>query len=250
MSVEGWGSSIASSPALTGQYSSRTWFLSSTAPHGRFPTDRRDLLSQAEGMILHPRPVVETVGVAPEGNLAWDLAVVLETLCRLPFEPIEEISDRHLTLKLNFFCQFLLLRELGICRPFLCGLLISWLCATVWPKLFRTLVRGMSLRSPPLHHGLSYCRFSVLLPSGSLTSRGLIVLFSASAGHIRPQSCPVEKGGPTVRLPMVPLREGNPASKQTLSRWIVDGHYYCLWFLWSPLTIGGQGSLNQECGGL
>ncbi len=29
----------------------------------------------------------------------WDLAVVLNGLRRPPFEPIEEISDRHLTLK-------------------------------------------------------------------------------------------------------------------------------------------------------
>ncbi|KAL0170481.1 hypothetical protein M9458_035077, partial [Cirrhinus mrigala] len=31
--------------------------------------------------------------------LSWDLAVVLEALCRPPFEPIEEISDQHLTIK-------------------------------------------------------------------------------------------------------------------------------------------------------
>ncbi len=29
----------------------------------------------------------------------WDLAVVLQALCRPPFKPIEEISDRHLPLK-------------------------------------------------------------------------------------------------------------------------------------------------------
>ncbi len=62
---------------------------------------RRDLLSQAEGMIsthfLHGvmrlRPQVRS-RVPP-----WDLAVVLEALCRTPFEPIEEISALLLTLK-------------------------------------------------------------------------------------------------------------------------------------------------------
>ena len=32
----------------------------------------------------------------------WDLAVVLEALCKPPFKPIEEISDRHLTIKTTF----------------------------------------------------------------------------------------------------------------------------------------------------
>ncbi len=32
----------------------------------------------------------------------WDLAVVLEALCKPPFEPLEEVSDRVLTLKTVF----------------------------------------------------------------------------------------------------------------------------------------------------
>ncbi len=51
--------------------------------------------------------------MAPEGNLAWDLAVVLETLCRLPFEPTEEISDRHLTLKTKFLLPISSLKRVG-----------------------------------------------------------------------------------------------------------------------------------------
>ncbi len=43
----------------------------------------------------------------------WDLAVVLEALCRPPFEPIEEISDRHLTLKTTFLLAISSLKRVG-----------------------------------------------------------------------------------------------------------------------------------------
>ncbi len=43
----------------------------------------------------------------------WDLAVVLEALCRPPFEPIEEISDRHLTLKTAFLPAITSLKRVG-----------------------------------------------------------------------------------------------------------------------------------------
>ncbi len=42
----------------------------------------------------------------------WDLAVVLEALCRPPFEPIEEISDR-LTLKTVFLLAISSLKRVG-----------------------------------------------------------------------------------------------------------------------------------------
>ncbi len=43
----------------------------------------------------------------------WDLAVVLEALCRPHFEPIEEISDRHLTLKTVFLLAITSLKRVG-----------------------------------------------------------------------------------------------------------------------------------------
>ncbi len=43
----------------------------------------------------------------------WDLAVVLETLCKAPFEPIEEISDRLLTIKTAFFLAISSLKRVG-----------------------------------------------------------------------------------------------------------------------------------------
>ena len=44
---------------------------------------------------------------------SWDLAVVLEALCKPPFEPIEEISDRLLTLKTAFLLAISSLRRVG-----------------------------------------------------------------------------------------------------------------------------------------
>ncbi len=43
----------------------------------------------------------------------WDLAVVLEALCKPPFEPIEEISDRHLSLKTTFLLAITSLKRVG-----------------------------------------------------------------------------------------------------------------------------------------
>ncbi len=43
----------------------------------------------------------------------WDLAVVLKALCRPPFKPIEEISDRHLTLKTVFLLAITSLKRVG-----------------------------------------------------------------------------------------------------------------------------------------
>ncbi len=43
----------------------------------------------------------------------WDLAVVLEALCRPPFEPIEEISEHLLTLKTVLLLAISSLKRVG-----------------------------------------------------------------------------------------------------------------------------------------
>ncbi|KAL0173090.1 hypothetical protein M9458_033401, partial [Cirrhinus mrigala] len=45
--------------------------------------------------------------------LPWDLAVVLEPLCRPPFEPIEESSDYHLTIKTVLLLALTSLKRVG-----------------------------------------------------------------------------------------------------------------------------------------
>ncbi|KAI2664009.1 Transposon Ty3-G Gag-Pol polyprotein [Labeo rohita] len=44
---------------------------------------------------------------------SWDLSVVLEALCRPPFEPVEEISDRFLTLKTVLLLALSSLKRIG-----------------------------------------------------------------------------------------------------------------------------------------
>ncbi len=46
----------------------------------------------------------------------WDLAVVLQAFCRPPFEPVEEISDRHLTIKTTFLLPISSLKRVGTYR--------------------------------------------------------------------------------------------------------------------------------------
>ncbi len=75
------------------EYGSQIWFLSSMASTWEIPV-RRDLLSQAEGMIS-----THFLMVWWGSGLRYDLVSLLgtslwflEALCRTPFEPIEEIS--------------------------------------------------------------------------------------------------------------------------------------------------------------
>ncbi|KAI2655962.1 hypothetical protein H4Q32_012758 [Labeo rohita] len=44
---------------------------------------------------------------------SWDLDVVLEALCRPPFEPIEESSDHHLSIKTVFLLALTSLKRVG-----------------------------------------------------------------------------------------------------------------------------------------
>ncbi len=104
----------------------------------------------------------------------WDLAVVLEALCRPPFEPIEEISDCHLTLKVTLLLAISSLKGVGDLQ----ALSVAPTHLDFAPgmaKAFLYLEQGMFRRSPPRHHGQSYCRPSVLLPFGILTSKSITV---------------------------------------------------------------------------
>ncbi len=95
----------------------------------------------------------------------WDIAVVLEALRRPHFEPIKEISDRLLTLKTVFLLAISSLKRVGDLQ----ALSVAPSYLDFAPGLAKAFLY------PPLHHGLSYFRLFVLLPSGSPTRRGLIV---------------------------------------------------------------------------
>ncbi len=104
----------------------------------------------------------------------WDLAMVLDALCRHPFEPIEEISDRHLTLKTVFLLAISSLKRVGDLQA-LSVALLTWTLRPAWPKPFLYPCAGYIPKFLRSHHSPSYCRPSVLHPFGSLTSKGLTV---------------------------------------------------------------------------
>ncbi len=138
------------------------------APLGGQSAGRHPLVTRFLHGVLRLRPPIRSC-VPP-----WDMAVVIEALCKPPFEPIEEISDRYLTIKTIFLLAFSSLKRVGDLQAL--SVAPSYLdFALAWPELFSTLERVMFLKYPPLHRGLSYCRPSVLLPSGSPTSKSLIV---------------------------------------------------------------------------
>ncbi len=64
------------------------------APMGGQSVGKDPLITRFLHGVMKLRPRVRSC-VPP-----WDLIVVLEALCRPPFEPIEEISERLLTLKM------------------------------------------------------------------------------------------------------------------------------------------------------
>ncbi len=63
------------------------------APMGGQSVGKDPLITRFLRGVMRLRPRVRS-RVPP-----WDLAVVLEALCKPPFEPIEEVSERLLTLK-------------------------------------------------------------------------------------------------------------------------------------------------------
>ncbi len=118
----------------------------------------------------------------------WDLAVVLEALCRPPFEPIEEISDRHLTLKTVFLLAISSLKRVGD-------------------------LQALSVAPTNLDFAPGMAK-SFLYPR---------------AGYVPkvPSDAYVHRAALWRRVDQLlicygPPKRGLPASKQTLSRWIVD----------------------------
>ncbi|KAI2647549.1 Transposon Ty3-G Gag-Pol polyprotein [Labeo rohita] len=77
------------------------------APLGGLSVGKDPLVSRFLRGALRLRPPVRS-RVPP-----WDLSLVLEALCRPPFKPIEEIYDRHLTIKTVFLIAITSLKRVG-----------------------------------------------------------------------------------------------------------------------------------------
>ncbi len=160
----------------------------------------------------------------------WDLVVVLESLCMPPFEPIKEISDRLLTLKTVLLLALSSLKRFGDLQALTVA--PSYLdFVPVWPKLSCTLIRGTSLRSPPLYHDLSYSRRFVLLPSGSLIRRSLIECVQCERWTHTSTELPCVEGRTNCWYAMVPLKR----VFQLPSRPLVGGQWMPSLLPMSPL---------------
>ncbi len=151
----------------------------------------------------------------------WDLAVVLEALCRHPFEPIEEISDRHLTLKTTFL--------LAISSPKRVGDLQALSVAPTHLDF-----------APGMAKAFVYPRTGYVPKVPSSAPQPIVLQAFCPPPFRKPEQqkhncmCPVRaldayvhraalwRKGDQLLVCYGPPKRGLPATKQTLSRWIVD----------------------------
>ncbi len=120
----------------------------------------------------------------------WDLVVLLEALCRPPFKPIEEISDRHLTLKTTFLLAISSIKRVGDLQvlsvaPTHMDFAPSMAKAFLYPRTGYVPKVPSSAPQPIVLQ--AFCPPPRREPDQQNHN---------CTGRIRPQSCPVEKGGP------------------------------------------------------
>ncbi len=185
------------------------------APLGGQSVGKDPLVTRFLRGVMRLRPQVRS-RVPP-----WDLAVVLDALCRPPFEPIEEISDRLLTLKTVLLLAISSLKRVGDLQAlsvapsyldFAPGLakVILYPRAGYVPKVPSSTPRPVVLQAfcPPPFREPDQQRLNCMCPV-----RALDTYVHRAALWRKADQLLVCYG---------PLKRGRPASKQTLSRWIVD----------------------------
>ncbi len=163
----------------------------------------------------------------------WDLAVVLDALCRPPFEPIEEITDCHLTLKTVFLLAISSLKRVGDLQAlsvapthldFATGMAKAFLYprAGYVPKVPSVTPQPVVLQafSPPPFRDPDQQKLNCMCPV-----RALDAYVHRAAMWRRADQLLVCFGPP---------KRGRPASKQTLSRWIVNAFILRMSHLDSP----------------
>ncbi|KAL0148327.1 hypothetical protein M9458_056389 [Cirrhinus mrigala] len=151
----------------------------------------------------------------------WDLSVVLEALCRPPFEPIEGIVDRFLTIKTVLLLALSSLKRVGDLQAlsvapsfleFAPGLSKAFLYprSGYVPKVPSSTPRPVVLQAfcPPPFRDPDQQKLNCMCPV-----RALDTYVHRAARWRKSDQLFVCYGPP---------KKGLPASKQTLSRWIVD----------------------------
>ncbi|KAL0160825.1 hypothetical protein M9458_044550, partial [Cirrhinus mrigala] len=180
------------------------------APLGGLSVGKDPLVSRFLRGALRLRPPVRSR--VP----SWDLSLVLEALCGLPFEPIEEISDRHLTIKTVLLIAIIGdLQALSVAPSFLDfapGLAKVFLHprSGYIPKVPSSAPRPVVLQAfcPPPFREPDQQKLNCMCPV-----RALDTYVHRAAMWRKSDQLFVCYG---------PAKRGFPATKQTLSRWIVD----------------------------
>ncbi len=151
----------------------------------------------------------------------WDLAVVLEALCKAPVEPIEEISDRLLTIKTALLLAIFSLKRVGDLQAL-----------PVAPAYLDF--------APGMAKAFLYPQAGYVPKVPSVTPQPIVLQAFCPPAFREPDQqklncmCPVRALGTYVHRAALwrkadqllvcygPPKRGLPATKQTLSRWIVD----------------------------
>ncbi len=151
----------------------------------------------------------------------WDLAVVLEALSKAPFEPLEEVPWRFLTVKTVFLLAISSLKRVGdlqalsvapSCLEFAPGMARAFLYPRPGyvPKVPSVVPRPVILQAfcPPPFRDSDQEKLNCVCPV-----RALDTYVHRAALWRKSDQLFVCYG---------PYKKGLPANKQTLSRWIVD----------------------------
>ncbi|KAL0161370.1 hypothetical protein M9458_045095, partial [Cirrhinus mrigala] len=173
------------------------------APLGGLSVGRNPLVTRFLRGALRLRPPVR-----PRVP-SWDLSVVLEALCLPPFEPLEEISDSHLSFKTSFLLALSSLKRVGDLQAL-----------SVAPS-FLDFAPGLSKAF--LHPRTGY------VPKVPSSAPRPVVLQAFCPPPFREPDqeklncmCPVRALDAYVHRVAPWRRRGLPATKQTISRWIVE----------------------------
>ncbi len=164
---------------------------------------------------------------------------MLEALCIPPFEPIEEISDRHLSLKTTFLLAITSLKRVGDLQAlsvapsyldFAPGLAKAFLYprAGYTPKVPTTAPRPVVLQAfhPPPFRDSDQAKLNCMCPV-----RALDTYVHRATQWRRSDQLLVCVGPP---------RRGLPATKHTISRWIVETITACYESSGLPSPLGSR----------
>ncbi len=151
----------------------------------------------------------------------WDLAVVLNALCRPPFEPIEEVSVRHLTLKTVLLLAISSLKRVRDLQ----ALSVAPTHLDFAPgmaKVFLYPQAGYVPKVPSVTPQPVVLQAFSLPPFREPDQQKLNCMCPVRALDTYVHRAALWRKVDQLLICYGPLKRGLPASKQTLNQWIVD----------------------------